>query len=112
MSRRIIHGAIYLALHPVREMKWLKIWNLTELLTNCDNPCVQKIISGAVYLAFHPVRQMEWLIIWKLSKSLTKCESLYVQKNPTILCSLFGSPSSNVDEVAEDMESNGTVDKM
>jgi len=55
---------------------------------------------------------MEWLIIWKVSKSLTKCESLYVQKNPTILCSLFGSPSSNADEVAQDMESNGTVDKM
>jgi len=72
----------------------------------------KKIVSGAVYLAFHPVRQMEWLIIWKLSKSLTKCESLYVQKNPTILCSFFGSPYSNIDEVAQDMESNGTVDKM
>jgi hypothetical protein len=72
----------------------------------------KKIISGAVYLAFHPLRQMEWLIIWKLSKSLTKCESMYVQKNPTILCSLFGSPSSTADEVAQDMESNGIVDKM
>ncbi len=65
-----------------------------------------------MYLAFHPVRQMEWLILWKLSKSLTKCESLYVQKNPTILCSLFGSASSNADEVAQDMESNGTVDNV
>ncbi len=72
----------------------------------------ERIVSGAVYLAFHPVRQMEWLIIWKLSKSVTKCESLYVRKNPTISCSLFGSPSSKEDEVAQDMESNGTVDKM
>jgi hypothetical protein len=23
-------------------MKWLKIWNLMELLTKCDNPCVRK----------------------------------------------------------------------
>ncbi len=66
----------------------------------------ERIISGAVYLAFHPVRQMEWLIIWKLSKSLAKCDSVYVQKNPTIWCSLFGSPSSKADEVAQDMESN------
>ncbi len=42
VSRRIIHGAVCLALHPVRQMKWLKIWNLMELLTKCDNPCVQK----------------------------------------------------------------------
>ncbi len=72
----------------------------------------KRIISGAVYLTFHPVRQMEWLIIWEVSKLLTKCDSLYVKKNPIISCSLFGSPSSKADEVAQDMESNETVDKM
>ncbi len=73
VSRRIIHGAVYLALHPVRQMKWLKIWNLMELLTKCDNPCVQK--------------NHKW-------------------------CSLFGFLSRKADGVAQDMESNGTVDKM
>jgi hypothetical protein len=35
-------GAVYLALHPVRQMEWPIIWKLSKSLTKCDSPCVQK----------------------------------------------------------------------
>jgi len=82
-----------------------------ELLTKCDNPCVQKNHKWCSYLAFHPVRQMEWLKIWNLMELLTKCDNPCVGKNNK-WCSLFGFPSSKADGVAHNLETKQIVDKM
>jgi len=83
-----------------------------ELLTKCDNPCVQKNHKWCSLFGFPSSKADGVAHNLETKQSLTKCESLYVQKNPTILCSFFSSPSSNADEVVQDMESNATVDKM
>jgi hypothetical protein len=85
MSGRILqYRAVCLALHPVRQMKWLKIWNLMELLTKCDNQCGQRIISGAVYLAFRSVRQMEWFV-YPLKHAVPNKQTLDELENEDVL---------------------------